>query len=135
MTGILADLNVEGQVAILLQRWQGPFWREVWVALNLRVETFETLSLALNATDAAIWRACQDRQIVLITGNRNSQGPESLEAVIRQHNTPASLPVFTLANPDRVAKSKGYAERVAERLLEYLLEIDQVRGTGRLYVP
>jgi hypothetical protein len=29
----------------------------------------------------------------------------------------------------------SYARRVAERLLEIFLEIDNYRGTGRMYVP
>ena len=31
--------------------------------------------------------------------------------------------------------SREYAERVATRLLEVLLDVEQYRGTGRLYLP
>lgn len=31
--------------------------------------------------------------------------------------------------------SRAYAERVVIKALEYLLEIDNVRGAGRLYLP
>ena len=41
---------------------------------------------------------------------------------------PAAAPVETSAAPDD-------AEQVIERILEILLDIDTVRGTGRLYVP
>ncbi len=54
---------------------------------------------------------------------------------MRAKNTATSLPVFTLANAERVFHSRDYAERVAVKLLEYLLDIDRVRGTGRLYLP
>ena len=30
---------------------------------------------------------------------------------------------------------RDYAERVAIQVLEYLLELDNFRGVGRLYVP
>jgi hypothetical protein len=31
--------------------------------------------------------------------------------------------------------SRDYAERVVVQILEYLLELDNFRGVGRLYVP
>jgi len=31
--------------------------------------------------------------------------------------------------------NSSYAERVVEALYDYLLRIDEVRGTGRLYLP
>ncbi|HWG45363.1 MAG TPA: hypothetical protein VN688_21550 [Gemmataceae bacterium] len=36
---------------------------------------------------------------------------------------------------NRINHSRAYAERVVERLLEYLIDIDNYRGTGRLYLP
>jgi hypothetical protein len=82
-----------------------------------------------------LWRLCQAKQILLITGNRNSTGPESLEAVIARDNTPTSLPVFTIADPRQILSSRAYAEQVVTRLLEYLLDLENFRGTGRLYLP
>ncbi len=35
----------------------------------------------------------------------------------------------------RVQLEAAYAGKVAIKLLEYFLDIDAVRGTGRLYVP
>ena len=72
---------------------------------------------------------------MLLTRNRNDDGPESLGAAIRTMNQLDSLPVITLANADRILENKSYAERVAERLLDYLLYMDNLLGTGRLYVP
>ena len=60
---------------------------------------------------------------------------EALEAVIEWNNTPTSLPVLTIGAPPRVLSSRAYAERVATRLLEVLLDVEQYRGTGRLYLP
>lgn len=71
----------------------------------------------------------------MITNNRNGKGPDSLESPIRAHSTAASQPVFTPANPHGVLHDPGYRDRVAERLLEYLIDIDNYRGTGRLYLP
>jgi hypothetical protein len=77
----------------------------------------------------------QQRDIVLLTANRNDEGPESLEAAIRTLNDASSLPVLTIADPESVLTSRDYAERVAIQVLEYLLELDHFRGVGRLYVP
>ena len=71
----------------------------------------------------------------MVTGNRNDDVPDSLEATIRAENLPSSLPVITIANANRVLQDRVYAEKVAESLLDYLLRIDEVRGAGRLYVP
>jgi hypothetical protein len=96
---------------------------------------FERLGLARDVSDSLLWNLCQEREIVLVTANRNDDGPDSLEATVRAHNGPASLPVFTIADADRVLREQTYATRVAEKPLDYLFIIDQVRGTGRLYVP
>ena len=135
MKGILADINIQGHVAILERVWKGKVWGDVWAGLSLTVRTFADVGLPANASDAVVWHLCQQQELVLITANRNDEVPDSLEATIRDHNTVASLPVFTLADSEGVRHSHSYAERVAESLLEYFVDIDKVRGTGRLYVP
>ena len=97
--------------------------------------SFADLSLLKDASDAAVWHACQRAQVILITGNRNNDGPDSLEATIQAHNTPLSLPVLTISDPNRAAISWQYADECVEALLVYLLDIDRVRGAGRLWLP
>jgi hypothetical protein len=109
--------------------------REFWLSLGLILYDFEDVGLDPKVADDVLWHVCQQQQIVLITANRNHDGPDSLEATIRAHNTLTSLPVFTIADDQRVLTSKDYAERVALKLLDYLLDIDRVRGAGRLYIP
>jgi hypothetical protein len=135
MPAIMADHDIEGQVRALLRLLTSAAWSEVWHGLAMRVESFASLGLPENTPDASLWQFCQTRQIILITGNRNKAGPEALEAVIEQNNTPTSLPVLTIGSPPRVLSSREYAERVATRLLEVLLDVEQYRGTGRLYLP
>jgi hypothetical protein len=135
MRGVLADINVGAQVDALLMIWDSDIWRSLWNDFALVVESFPGLGLAYNASDALIWRTCQREGLVLITANRNKRGPDSLEAVIQDENQPDNLPVITVADADRVLKDRLYAERVAERLLDYLMRIDEVRGAGRIYVP
>jgi hypothetical protein len=135
MRGILADINARKHVKAIISVWASDTWRDLWNHLGLFVTSFPALSLSYNSSDAVIWRTCQSEKLVLITGNRNDDGPESLESVIRDNNLPDSLPVFTIADPDRVLRDRLYAEKVAERLLEYLFAIDDYRGAGRIYVP
>jgi hypothetical protein len=135
MRGILADINVGKQRRAILAIWASDSWRDFWNGLGLAVVGFPALGLSHDSSDALIWRTCQNEGLVLITGNRNKRGPDSLEAVIDRENQPDSLPVITIADPNRVLQDRLYAERVAERLLEYLMRIDEVRGAGRLYVP
>ena len=135
MRGILADINVGKQRADVLAIWASDAWRDLWTGLGLVVEDFPGLGLSYDASDAVIWRTCQREGLVLVTGNRNRRGPDSLEAVIQDENQPDSLPVITLADADRVLRDRLYAERVAEGLFDYLIRIDEVRGTGRIYVP
>jgi hypothetical protein len=135
MKGILADNNLKGHVRVLLYILEGEEWQEVWRSLNLVVATFEQLGLPDDASDARIWERCQQEEIALLTGNRNNAGADSLEATIQKHNLSASLPVFTVGDPEQVLQSPTYAERVVRRLLEYLIDIDNFRGTGRLFLP
>ncbi len=73
--------------------------------------------------------------MILVTGNRNRDGPDSLEATIQTLNRSECLPVFTIGDMDEFRYSRRYAERVTEKLIDYLLELDNCRGAGRLYLP
>jgi hypothetical protein len=132
---LLADANIMGHVEYLARLMQAGSWAGFWQDLGLVLRHFADVGLSLSSTDLEIWRHCQAEQLLLITNNRNADSPDSLEAVIRSHNTPRSLPVFTIADVDRLRRSQDYAERVAVRLYEYLLDIDNLRGAGRLFLP
>ena len=135
MTAIVSDNDVIGHLALLIEIFQSDTWRDLWLELNCRLETFGSLGLARDSRDSEIWHMCQIHQTILITGNRNAMGADSLESTLTAHNTAYSLPVITLANPGRVMTDKQYAFMVAERLLDYLVNIEAYRGVGRLYVP
>jgi predicted nuclease of predicted toxin-antitoxin system len=135
VNGILADVNIVGQVAYLVQIMQSPAWAGFWQALGLVLLQFDDVGLTDQATDLEIWQRCQQRQLILVTNNRNDDGPDSLEAAIRHHNTANALPIFTIGNVSRLETSRTYAEEVVESLYEYLLRIDDVRGAGRLFLP
>ena len=135
MKGLIADANIQGQVEYLVQRMQAGAWAEFWQALGLVLRRFEDVGLPASATDLEIWNVCQAEHLILITDNRTLDSEDSLEATIRRNNTAESLPVFTIADMDEFRTNSAYVERVVEALYDYLLRIDDVRGTGRLYLP
>ena len=135
MRRIMSDNDVQGQSGRLMDVCQSPPWAELWDALDCVCCTFPDLHLAEDGTDAEVWQACQDGDVVLLTGNRNAEGPQSLEITIRQRNQPNCLPVLTLADPDRILRDRSYAESVVERLFDVLVDLDALRGAGRLYLP
>src|SRR5262249_14742566 len=124
VNGILADANCEGHLALLLRLFQQHWRQEVWASLRLVQVSFADLGLSPSASDREVWEVCQRAHVVLLTANRNDEGPEALEATIQQQNTPQSLPVFTFANDQRVLRDRQYAETVADRLIEALFDID-----------
>jgi hypothetical protein len=132
---LLADANIQGHVARLVARMQSERWGEFWDYLQLRSLSFAEVGLDLNDSDAVVWHRCQEQELLLLTDNRNNDGPDSLEAAIRANCTSKSLPVFTIGNPRSILSGHEYADRVIDRLFRYLLELDSIRGTGRLYLP
>ena len=97
--------------------------------------TFAEVGLDPADSDAVIWHRCQERRLFLLTNNRNDDAPDSLQATIRASNTPESLPVFTIGDAERLRNSRDYSDRVIWALLDYLVRIDGLLGTGRLFVP
>jgi hypothetical protein len=135
MLGIMADNDVQGQFDELLRLLRSPLWKEIWLDLQITDTSFENIGLPRTAPDAVVWQVYQDRQIMLVTGNRNDDGPDSLEATIQRRNQLDSLPVITLWRPRKILESKEYLHRTAENMLERLMDLDRYRGAGRIYVP
>lgn len=135
MPTIMADHNAEGHLQVLLSIWMSADWNEFWTNANCEIGSFERLAISEYESDAVIWELCQTQGILLVTCNRNADDDDSLEAVIRRVGTPISLPVFTISDPDRLMRDRDYAERVAARLIEYIYDLENMRGTGRLYLP
>ncbi len=107
----------------------------MWKSLGIRLAVFADFGLKPRSPDDVVWQTCQDNGLVLITGNRNDDGPTSLQTTIRERLTPKSLPVITVAQPKSLGKNAAYTAQVGIRVLDYLLKIEELRGTGRLYVP
>jgi hypothetical protein len=135
MPTIMADHDTVGHLRVLMRIWSTPEFSEIWVATGCGIESFEHLGLASNTPDSTVWKLCQERGIVLLTGNRNSEGEDSLEQTIRRESTSNSLPVFTISDPTRLMKDSQYARQVAVRIHDYLQVLDRLKGAGRMYLP
>ena len=135
MPVILIDVNVEGQGARIGMRLQAGEWRELTTVLDVAFRTFGAVGLDPASPDDVVWRYCQAHGYYLLTSNRNEESDSSLEATLRREGTPTSLPVFTLPLPDRVYHSPAFLERVVAKILDYVLDAENIRGTGRLYLP
>ena len=120
--------------AALISIWEKEPWRDLWKQFGVTVESFGSLGIPPNISDAELWHICQSEELVLFTANRNRDRPDSLEATIERYNQETSLPVITIADLRRFGRDREYAAGVAERALGFLLEIDNHRGTGRIYV-
>jgi hypothetical protein len=128
---ILADHNLEGQALLL---W-GVLAHEGWLdLLPLRLVILRDVGLPVNSSDRVIWRFAQEQQMVLLTGNRRMRGDDSLEQTIREENTDIALPILTIGSLDRL-EERIYREQCASRIVEIMLDIENYRGAGRIYIP
>jgi hypothetical protein len=135
MIRIMSDQDIEGLVNAVLSQCRQADWEQIWNELEVQLVTFSELGLKVDSTDMDIWNCCQEHGIVLLTGNRNAETPDSLETTIREHNLSNSWPVLTFGDLRRLKFDRDYLELAAERLMEKLIDIEALRGTGRLYIP
>jgi hypothetical protein len=79
---------VEGHLIVFASAWTSPDWIDSWQPLGCQMCRFVDHGLDSAMPDSQVWQFCQDQASVLITGNRNDNGPESLEATMQRLNTP-----------------------------------------------
>ena len=128
---VLLDHHMKKQGILLWATMGGEGWLKL---LDIPMLTFTDVGLPTDSSDRDVWRFAQTRQLILLTGNRNKDGAESLEQTIREENTPGSLPVVTIGIVDRLDE-RAYREQCAERLVEIILNIENYLGVGRIYIP
>ncbi len=128
----LIDHNLEGHALILLGNIANQGWLEL---LPIRFVTFKEIELSIGSSDRTVWQVAQANQMILMTANRSMKGEDSLEQVLREENTPNSLPVITIGSLDRLLDERDYRNRCVDRLLEILLDIENYMGVGRLFIP
>lgn len=128
----LIDHNLEGHALLLSGNIASLGWLDL---LPIRFVTFDEVELAVTSDDRVVWRFAQANNMVLLTANRSMKGKNSLEQVMREENTPTSLPVITIGDADRVLSDPDYRNRCVDQLLGIILDIDDYKGAMRLFIP
>jgi hypothetical protein len=127
----LIDHNIRGQAQLLFKAISDEGWLDL---IELQFVTFDEVGLAHDSSDRLVWRLSQTRRLILLTANRSMKGQDSLEEVMREENTPSSLPVATIGNVDRIGEP-DYRQRCVNRLIEIALYVDNYLGTRRIFIP
>lgn len=127
----MVDHNMEAQAERLLEMLLADGWLELE---PIRLVTLAGVGLSADSSDRTIWRFVQASGMLLLTGNRNMKGDDSLERTLREESTPTSLPVITIGSVDRLDE-RDYRARCAARLIEIILYLPNYRGTHRLFIP
>ena len=129
---VLVDHNFEGHALLLVGKISSLGWLDL---LPIRFITFDEVDLPISSDDRVVWRFAQTHQLLLLTANRSMKGDSSLEQVLREENKADSLPVVTVGNANRVLLDSNYRDRCVDRLIEIVVDIDDYRGSRRLYIP
>ncbi|MBX9788040.1 MAG: hypothetical protein K2Y37_03930 [Pirellulales bacterium] len=105
--------------------------------LGVVLATFQDVHFSRDVDDRTLWNDCQKLGWVLLTDNRNHDGNDSLEAVLRDSWQAGRLPVLTLANKRRFDRDAEYAQQAAIELAELLFGLtnQEFCEVPRIYVP
>jgi hypothetical protein len=128
----LVDHNLKGHALVLFGAIASEGWLDI---VPIRFVTFAEMDLSIDSDDRVVWRLAQKHQMILLTANRSMNGKNSLEQVMREENTSASLPIITVGNADRLLNDSEYRGRCVESLIEIVLDIDSYRGARRIFIP
>ena len=128
---VLVDYNLN-QEAI---RFYGIIASRGWLEIvSIQLVTFADVGLPADSDDRVVWRFAQTNQMLLLTANRNAKGEDSLERVMREENTPTSLPIITIGDSERLSEY-DYRNSCAEKLAEIVFDLQDYLGVGRLFIP
>jgi hypothetical protein len=128
----LVDHNLRGHAVLLSGSILSGGWLD-WVLI--RFITFEEMNLPIDSDDRVVWGLAQSNEMILLTANRSMKGDNSLEQVMREEITSASLPVITIGDADRLLNDSEYRQRCAIRLVEIVIDINIYMGVSRLFIP
>jgi hypothetical protein len=138
LRGLLADQNIQGHLTHIQQRLERVGILEILEGFGLRLVTFRDLGLAVDIEDRPLWHFCQEHGWVLLTDDRNDDGPSSLQRTIEDGWRPGNFPVLTLASKDRFENVPEYVGRTSEDLATVLFDLldnGHLTQQPRIYVP
>lgn len=130
-TTILLDHNLDGHLIFLEAGLKETGWDQI---LSIEFGRLRDYGLPSDCPDHELWRLAQERQLLLLTHNRNRTDETSLQATIERENGPDSMPVITVADKEALLHS-DYRCRVAESLALIIVDLHNYHGVGRVFVP
>lgn len=128
----LIDHNLKGHALVFFGAIASQGWLDI---ISVQFVTFTELDIPTDTDDRTVWRLAQENHMILLTANRSMKGEDSLEQVMREESTSASLPVATISNADRLLSDPDYRSRCVESLVEIVLSIESYRGAQRIFIP
>jgi hypothetical protein len=131
MLSILSDHDIEFYARLLWMQFTEAQWHRLGLA---SFAMFVDVGIRDDLPDREVWSYCQEHELLLLTANRNMDGDDSLEAAIRDLGQSDSLPVLTIVRPKWLMNPR-YREDCAYRVAEVVLDIENLRGTGRQFIP
>lgn len=129
---VLIDHNLRGHSVVLAGSLAASGWLDL---IAIRFILFEEMGLEISSDDRTVWRCAQTNEMILLTANRSMKGKDSLEQVMREENTPISLPVITIGNIDRLLVDLDYRDRCVNRLVSIIFDLEDYRGARRIFIP
>ena len=127
----LIDHNLIGELDLLTGALHATGWL---LLIEIQLITFSDANLPYDLDDRSLWRFAQERGMILLTENRNMDGPDSLEETMRRECEATSLPVLTISSRRRLGDA-NYRRRCAEKLIEIVIDLERYRGVSRIYIP
>lgn len=137
MRGLLADANVAGHQGRIVNLLDRSGLLEILAELGIEFALLSEIGLPCDVDDRTLWELCQRDGWLLLTDNRNDDGPNSLQAVLDDAWTPGMLPVLTLSDKPRFHRSAADRERVAADVADILfgLKYGEYGDLDRIFVP
>jgi hypothetical protein len=131
MIRLLSDHDVLQQAHLIWGVFSVDEWRYFGVDGFV---SFIDVGLDSTASDRQIWMKCQSGNLLLLTANRNAEEADALTNVIAELNHVGCLPVLTIGRPQQIIEY-SYREDCAYRIADIAVDLEQVRGSGRLFIP
>ncbi len=131
MISILLDHNIKGYYDL----FTGTLTTEDTEGkIKIEFILFSDVGMPNDSTDQVIWDFVQEKQMFLLTNNRNRKGVDSLQEAIESDTSFDSIPVLTIGNLNRIHERR-YRERCIARIIDVAANFDNYRGCGRLFIP